>query len=375
MKKTILFTILFFLSFALLNCDKVSGQTINQISGRCQGTRNTSTVNVVNIGDIYYTPCAGRSSIFTGNVDFSGATIIGTGFITGSGTTNFVPRFTGTSSIGNTPLSWNNATYDFHNTLVNATFKMSLTPSAAGIGEFFVGDNLAYLQIVDSSDDIFISATLFENAVNAFRVTDTDYTSEFTLALTPSTTVGRFRVGDYTTTPTNYIDLNQATGTLNLSVVNSMNLTNDVATRFFTLDFTNDTIQSVMNDVSFFTPIFSFGDLSGGSGGNGTRFVLSDSAGTGTFTGNEFQISNSFAVASASDCAGQVTLDAAGIFDLKTTGCGFTITSSTVILVTGRNTTGVLTVAGSGFNLGKIISSTGAADSGASVNYWIIKRY
>lgn len=75
---------------------------------------------------------------------------VGKGSLTGTGTMNFVSRFTSPATLGDTPLLWDNTKYLFNNTTLN---------------------------------------------------------SEFTASLVPSSTVGRFRVGDFTTTPTTYFDL------------------------------------------------------------------------------------------------------------------------------------------------------------------------
>lgn len=130
--------ILFIVAFTIIFCGGVLSQSINKISTRCLPPNQSTTGSVVaqNTGDIVFTPCSTRSSIFNGNVDFSGATV--TGIVTGSGTANFVPRFTAASVLGNTPLSWNNTSYSFDNAGVNAVYKLSFTPSL-GQGTFIVG--------------------------------------------------------------------------------------------------------------------------------------------------------------------------------------------------------------------------------------------
>lgn len=137
------------LAIVILFCCFVSyGQQINRIQSRCpspyQLTKSQVSANAN--GDILYIPCTGQSSIFSGNVDFSGAVI--TGAVTGSGTVNYIPRWlTSTNNLANTPLSWNGTTYNFNNTALNSTFPMNLsTVNAAGI--FNVGDTAtAYIAL------------------------------------------------------------------------------------------------------------------------------------------------------------------------------------------------------------------------------------
>lgn len=126
MFKKILFTIVFSLLFA----NGFHAQSINKISTRCQSPNNSVFASIVasTAGDIIHTPCPSRSSIFTGLVDFSGATV--TGVVTGSGTINFVPRFTAASVIGNTPFSWDGTVYTFQNTAGTGAGFMDYTPAA-----------------------------------------------------------------------------------------------------------------------------------------------------------------------------------------------------------------------------------------------------
>lgn len=131
----------FKLAIVILFCCFASyGQQINRIQSKCPSPYQLtkSQVSANSNGDILYIPCTGRSSIFSGIVDFSGATI--TGAVTGSGTVNYVPRWlTSTNNLANTPLSWNGTTYNFNNTALTSTFPMNLTPTS-GTGIFNVGN-------------------------------------------------------------------------------------------------------------------------------------------------------------------------------------------------------------------------------------------
>lgn len=82
-------------------CQVSYAQRINKIGSRCSLTSLFySQILANNLGDLTYTPCAGRASIFNGIVDFSGATVVLTGkantdayfdasgFLTGAALTN-----------------------------------------------------------------------------------------------------------------------------------------------------------------------------------------------------------------------------------------------------------------------------------------------
>mgnify|MGYP006349403837 CR=1 FL=1 len=119
-------------------------QQINAIQSRCPNPNQltSSSVRALADGNISYTPCPTFASIFFGNVDFSNATIIGSGFVSGTGTTNYIPRWTNGAGgvIGDTPLSWNGTTYAFNNTALNAENVINFTPSTGDAGSFLVGD-------------------------------------------------------------------------------------------------------------------------------------------------------------------------------------------------------------------------------------------
>lgn len=143
----------FKLAIVILFCCFVSyGQQINRIQSKCPSPYQLtkSQVSANSNGDILYIPCTGQSSIFSGNVDFSGATI--TGAVTGSGTVNYVPRWlTSTNNLANTPLSWNGTAYNFNNTALTSTFPMNLTPTS-GAGVFNVGNTAsAYIALGQAS--------------------------------------------------------------------------------------------------------------------------------------------------------------------------------------------------------------------------------
>lgn len=70
-----------FLSLSLLFLFAISAfaQSPNTIRQRCPSPNGSvyGIVSITGAGNIVYTPCPTKTSIFTGNVDFSGATVIG----------------------------------------------------------------------------------------------------------------------------------------------------------------------------------------------------------------------------------------------------------------------------------------------------------
>lgn len=146
--RSVIFVLVLTVLSVLGTCNFAYAQQINRIQSRCPSPYQLtkSQVSTQGNGDIIYVPCTGRSSIFTGNVDFSGAVI--TGAVTGSGTVNFIPRWlTSTNNLANTPLSWNGTTYNFNNTALTSTFPLNLSP-VSGSGIFNVGDTAsAYIAL------------------------------------------------------------------------------------------------------------------------------------------------------------------------------------------------------------------------------------
>lgn len=138
--------ILFILLSAFLFSCASHAQQIDKITRKCPSPNQNTFGNIlVTInGDITYTPCSGRSSIFTGTVDFSGATIIGGGNVsaTGAVTTNFAPIWnTGAAkNLVNSPFSWDGTKYKWTASVgVDSNFRAELTPDALA-GKWSVGD-------------------------------------------------------------------------------------------------------------------------------------------------------------------------------------------------------------------------------------------
>lgn len=167
--KKLLLLLIFLLSVLCIHAQNPSG-----LQAKCANALTYTNVQINRLGDIVFTPCGARSSIFNGNVDFSGATV--TGVVSGSGTTNFIPRFTAASVLGDTPFSWNGTLYAFNNTALNAAFTMDFTPHAT-LGLFRVGDYAAtpttYFTVDQSANQIEAScrACLFGDTAAVGNVT------------------------------------------------------------------------------------------------------------------------------------------------------------------------------------------------------------
>lgn len=136
--------ILLAILFTLLIMASFNAQTLTTIGGRCPSP-NQNSFGQINFfgspnGDLDVRPCTTGATIFHGAVNFTDATIVLPGFVTGSGTTNFIPRWTNGagSVIGNTPFSWDNTIYKWQNTALNNNFVMEFTPSST-VGLFTVG--------------------------------------------------------------------------------------------------------------------------------------------------------------------------------------------------------------------------------------------
>jgi hypothetical protein len=294
--KKLLFTILF-----LLFAGSVYAQNINQIKGKCPNTIGGYGFLIVQgNGDINAVPCAGKNFLINGSPI--------TGTVTGTGTANYISRWTSASAIGNTPFSWNNTQYEFNNTALN---------------------------------------------------------SEFELLFTPSTAAGRLLIGDCTTTPTNCLDLNQSTGILNIATASntgvvtggSFTVSNDI--NFDVISGGNVSYTTIAGDVIF--------DLSNSN----NNFQVNTGTGATTFTTDSFRISNSFAVSTASNCAGKASLDGSGLATVTINNC--TITNDSVIIVVyNANDARVIPLTavratGTTFNV--------VGDADAPFAYWIINRY
>jgi hypothetical protein len=171
MKKiTLLVYIIFALTFAISSCQTVAyAQQIDKITRKCPSPNSSLFGNllVTLTGDVTYTPCPTRTSIFTGNVDFSGATV--TGLPSGSGnvsatgavTTNFFPIWnTGAAkNLVDSPYSWNGTLYQWRNTAASNTFLMKFTPTL-GSEQFQLGNGTTESFIAQATgNDLWTAAS------------------------------------------------------------------------------------------------------------------------------------------------------------------------------------------------------------------------
>lgn len=150
--KKFLLLVIFTFSVVLSSCNFATAQQVGRLSGRCQSPYRAiyQSIEAVAAGDLVYTPCPTRSSIFTGNVDFSGATV--TGLISGSGTAGYVPVFQSDTSIIASPLEYSSGVYNFlDNNFTNNYGRIDTTSrtvnfgdiNSAGNGNRFVIDDTA----------------------------------------------------------------------------------------------------------------------------------------------------------------------------------------------------------------------------------------
>ena len=151
----------------LLSVIACHSQSVNKISTPCRTpfTGQVGSIQAAATGDLVYRPCPTRSSLFHGITDFTDATVIGlssSGFISGTGTANFIPRYTAPTVLGNTPFSWDGILYEWNNTALTGTFKMQFTPSALGVGLLRFGNpsgfGNTYFELDEAGDSASVSA-------------------------------------------------------------------------------------------------------------------------------------------------------------------------------------------------------------------------
>lgn len=276
-------TVLFALAFVFCSCNWGYAQQVSRLSGRCQSPyQNTyQSIEAVAQGNLVFTPCATKASVFTGGVDFSGATI--TGLF--SGTQYAIPYFSNSTTLASSPFSWNGTQYAFNNTAGTSEFNSVLKPDTA-TGTFYVGDMTGtaqrYLAIGSppASSDIQMyaqsNATTFAGFDAALSGYSNMYSSNGTFIATDNTidlgtwsnisqwavsfkpdkvatNAGWFKVGDYAATPTTYFILDQAG--------------------------TSAELRAASIDIDNAGGLVSIGDT--GLVGNGTRFTVD--AGSHTF--------------------------------------------------------------------------------------------
>lgn len=282
----------FILIFLFVSFFCVGAQNPSGIQSKCGGTLLYSSVQISTLGDIDAAPCAGRNFLINGVPIPNPSSII-----TGTGTANFVPRFTSAQVLADTPFSWNNTLYAWNNTALNAQFGMDLTPSVAA---------------------------------------------------------GVFRVGDYTTTPTTYFTLTQASSTITASCR--------------TCSFGDIAGAGGLTQMQIFdsgASAFAFAN------GSGTAIVFDLGNSNILFNLNNIQIKNNVAINNSSDCAGSATIGGGGTVNVAIT-C--TNDANSIVMVVYDNTAvaNILPLSAQRTGANQI---TIRGDAAATVKYWIINRY
>jgi hypothetical protein len=173
-------------------------------------------------------PCAGKDFLV------NGVAIGGGGNISGNGTANYFPYFTALHTIADSPFSWDGTKYVFDNTALNAETTIEFTPSAAG----------------------------------------------------------RFRVGDFTTTPTQYLDLNVSGSLTTLTGTNHNIISSGVTQILGNTAFNNTALNSefaVTITPSTTVGVFQAGDCTAtitnciDINQNTNRIFITSNANTGLF--------------------------------------------------------------------------------------------
>jgi hypothetical protein len=129
-----------FVAFALIltayGCTNAQGGG-QLLRAKCPNSSSYQSFQLLANGSQAATTCAG------GSFTINGATIAGVS----GGTNEFIPRYTGATTLGVTPFSWNSTTYAFNNTALNADFLLSFTPTTTTLGSFVLGDGITGFEI------------------------------------------------------------------------------------------------------------------------------------------------------------------------------------------------------------------------------------
>lgn len=412
--RKLLYTFILIIGASLIATGQISAQSPSGIKLRCPSPYGSFYGNIVieSGGDIVYKPCPTKASIFYGIVDFSHASTIipGAGMVTGSGTTNAVPRWiNGPSSVlGDTPFSWNGSNYAWNNTLLTCSFCMSFSPAVGvGVGSFIVGNNVVGGTFLNMSGTVITNSAsnLINYRANSHVWNNAAVNATFGMSLTPSAaTTGIFIAGN--TLNSNFLALNEATGQARLFGASAITIDTggpvDIGSSGFGTTFVTFTAQTGI-EANSRGGIFTAGDTQGNGNntkisvddanhqvtlqgtaagvqadGNAHAVIIGDRLGTANstlFTVDDLNEAFQFGGTGApifinNDCASIVSLDIAGVYDLSANTACWNKAEAVgrgIALVTGAGAVGPFTVSG-----GIITSSLGAADGGLVIQYLII---
>jgi hypothetical protein len=223
------------LAIVILFCGFVSyGQQINRIQSRCpspyQLTKSQVSANAN--GDILYIPCTGQSSIFSGLVNFSGATVTFPAFGLPDGTAGAPSLF-------------------FTNSPTTGLYRSAADTFAISTAGTLNTSFSAATNLFTSPIQTFTSSTSDNHNTALFTINGSAGTSEFAATFTPSTTAsnGSLFFGDNTGTTQSYLQLSNAgrsvtlgtgsaTATTSLTVSgasNAFSFNNSLSTGLFSL--------------------------------------------------------------------------------------------------------------------------------------------
>lgn len=224
--KRIVFYLLLSFTCLLSTCSFVAAQNINQIRAKCPRViGGYGSLLVQANGDINAVPCSGRSFLVNGSPVSGGI----------SGTAGRIPYFATGTTLGNSPFSFNgtNLTYfnqaDYTSNTFNASFLFDTTGNQLDFaaGGATSGSPNANLSLRSSGFNL-IGKTSNLFAGDSFTFYDYAFSSQWAGEIIPSDTVGRVRFGDYVTTPTNFIDLDNANNRFTISATQTR-ISNQIA--------------------------------------------------------------------------------------------------------------------------------------------------
>jgi hypothetical protein len=230
-------TLIFCALLAVISACEAFGQRANTLERRCAGSAPVvpfAKVEVQRNGDINIRPCSGRAILLNGSP-----------IATGIGTLNGLTASTQIFALGAAD------TAAFSSATSTHTLNLPITAvSGASRTNFFPFFNAA---------NTFAKSPFLWNGL-IYQWNNTALNSEYTMDFVPNLADGEFRVGDYTTTPTNFLTLSQSSNAFTVRATSSINL----------------------NSVN---GVFRAGDINNAA--NETFFSITDSSRTFNFNSNQ----------------------------------------------------------------------------------------